>query len=290
MSMMTYREALRRASSLLEQKNQNPKIADWLLRYHANVEGVSTWLTLLEQRIDHTTWTGYQADLERVLSGEPYQYVIGEQDFYGRTFEVTPAVLIPRPETELLVEQVLSHAKQDSSLWTENDEVTVVDVGTGSGAIAVSLALEEPRMSVKATDISSDALAIAKRNAQRLEAHVQFFQGDLAEPLITLHETVQILVSNPPYVARTDQHLERQVVEYEPHVALFSAEDGLYHYRQLIQQSKYLVQPGGWLAFEVGIDQAQKVHDMIRSAYPDARIQTKKDYQGLERMVLAKLC
>lgn len=234
--------------------------------------------------------------VRRKALGEPIQYMIGEQWFYGRPFAVTPAVLIPRPETELLVEAVLEAADK---LWRPEAEPapTVVDVGTGSGAIAVTLASQRPRWRLCASDLSPDALAVARTNAARHEAdgRIAFVQGDLLAPFVPgrdksehagLH--IDVLVSNPPYIPAADMEgLQREVRDYEPHLALVGGEDGLDPYRRMIEQLPQLAVLPRIVAFELGIGQPRLVAEMLArmSAWDDIRIIT--DYGGIERHVIA---
>jgi len=236
--------------------------------------------------------------VKRKALGEPLQYMIGEQWFYGRPFAVSPAVLIPRPETELLVEAVLEAADK---LWPPGGAAvpSVVDVGTGSGAIAVTLAAQRPRWRVSASDLSPDALEVARANAARHDAGgVAFVQGDLLAPFIRGGEgagrvdggmRVDVLVSNPPYIPAADlQGLQREVRDFEPRLALDGGADGLDPYRRMLEQLPQLA--GGLpriVAFELGIHQPRVVAQMMEQmgGWDDIRIIT--DYGGIERHIIA---
>lgn len=234
--------------------------------------------------------------VRRKALGEPIQYMIGEQWFYGRPFAVTPAVLIPRPETELLVEAVLEAADR---LWPPEGAAapTVVDVGTGSGAIAVTLASQRPGWRLCASDLSPDALAVARTNAVRHEAadRIDFVQGDLLAPFVPGREPhkhgglrIDVLVSNPPYIPAADMEaLQREVRDFEPHLALIGGEDGMDPYRRMIGQLPQLSALPRIVAFELGIGQPRLVAAMLErmSAWDDIRIIT--DYGGIERHVIA---
>ena len=195
----------------------------------------------------------YRALVDRRCRREPVAYILREREFWGRPFEVTPDVLIPRPETELIVEEALElfpagHAPR-----------VIVDVGTGSGCLAVSLALEFPDARVIATDISEAALAVARRNAAANGAgdRIEFRAGDLLEPV---KETADLIVSNPPYVASGDAPgLVPEVREHEPHVALFGGPDGLSLFAKLFPSAAKRLSPGGRLIVEVGYDQDERV-------------------------------
>lgn len=304
----TYRQALARAFSLLETSGINPQIAEWLC-LHLTGYSKAKWLLSLDQPIPMEQARQLTSWLERVVSGEPYQYVIGRQDFFGREFIVNPAVLIPRPETELLVEQVLHKLEQ---IWPDSS-LTGVDVGTGSGVIAITLdlemnqredmspmpdqkadtyaqaSLESPRrLEMLAVDISTYALAVAKENARKLQANVSFWQSDLLEILIEQERQVDFIVSNPPYIPLSERNqLERNVVDFEPHLALFAEENGLYFYQEITKQARVVLNSPGLLAFEVGMGQAQAVSALIQDTLPQARCEIKKDLSGIERIVLA---
>lgn len=221
--------------------------------------------------------------INRKADGVPAQYIIGEQEFYGRSFEVTPAVLIPRPETELLVEAVLKYGNQLAP--QPGERLTAVDIGTGSGAIAVTLALEAKGLRMLASDISPQALDVARRNASRLGADVEFRQGNLLEPFAGL--APDMIVSNPPYIPASDiEELQPEVRDHEPRTALDGGPDGLYPYRVMMDQLPLLATPPRLIAFELGMGQAQDVADMLRAAGHWDEIVTIPDLAGIDRHVL----
>lgn len=233
--------------------------------------------------------------LARKAAGEPVQYIVGDQYFYGRRFEVSEAVLIPRPETELLAEAVLELGDR---LWPDGDggAPSVLDVGTGSGALAVTLAAERPTWRVTASDLSPDALAMARRNAVALGAaeRVAFVQGDLLRPFLVGAEgeragmAIDMLVSNPPYIASADiPGLQREVRAYEPHLALDGGEDGLNPYRAMAKQLSSLAAIPRVVAWEVGAGQAEDVAGFLREAATWREIRFVKDYAGIDRHVIA---
>lgn len=284
MEPRTYREALRRASSLLQSAEKNPKIADWLLLHLLHVNQTQL-MGYINKDVPSSHWTKYTEWIQRVVEGEPYQYITGVEEFYGREFSVSPVVLIPRPETEQLIEQVL-HVR--NKLWPTDEQITGVDVGTGSGAISITLALECASLGMTAVDISREALEVAQANAIKHQAKVRFMQSDLLTALIERGQKVDIIVSNPPYIP-TEQKakLDRNVVDFEPHLALFAPEDGLFFYRQIIKQAKAVLNPKGMLAFEIGLGQAGQVVDLLKEHFPLAECQVKKDLHGVERMIFA---
>ena len=213
--------------------------------------------------------------LGRRLNGEPLAYLLGFREFYGRRFSVNPDVLIPRHETEEVVEAALG-------LPLVLDAV-VVDVGTGSGCIAVTCALERPRWQVFATDISARAIQVASRNADALDASVQFFMADLLDPLTD--EMFDLVISNPPYIGRQEV-LESQVADYEPGQALFAEDQGLSIIRRLAQARSKL-KPGGWLAMEMGHEQGEPVADIFLEA-GWAAVEVRKDLGGRDRILVAR--
>jgi release factor glutamine methyltransferase len=230
----------------------------------------------------------WEAYLARRAAGEPVQYVTGEQYFYGRRFGVSPAVLIPRPETELLAEAVL---KAGDELWPPGEKAAprVLDVGTGSGALAVTLAAERPAWRVMASDLSADALEVASRNAELhgVSDRIQFVQGSFLEPFFE-GPPIDILVSNPPYIVKADlANLQREVRDYEPHLALDGGEDGLDPYRIMAKQLSRLPAVPRIAAFEVGAGQADSVADLLRSAADWSGIRMVTDYAGIRRHVIA---
>ena len=205
---------------------------------------------------------------------EPVQYITGEQEFCGLCFQVQPGVLIPRPETELLAEAVFTEAKGKR----------VLDMCTGSGCIAVTVAKLGTPAFTAASDYSADALAVARRNAALLEADVTFFQGDLFEHVEGMYD---IIVSNPPYIkSSVVDELMPEVRAYEPRLALDGTEDGLLFYRRIAAEAKDYLVPGGRLLFEIGHDQGETVPEILfTEGY--VFVEVKKDYAGLDRMVFA---
>ncbi len=223
----------------------------------------------------------FAATIARRQAGEPVQYIIGEAEFFGLPFSVGPGVLIPRPETEHLVEEVIRLAEAIT-------EPRIADIGTGSGAIAVALAHSLPLAHITATDLSTQALAIAKQNAIRnnVEDRVEFFEGDLLAPLAG--QSFHIIVSNPPYVPFADRDsLSVEVREYEPHSALFAGDDGLSIYRRLIPEARGFLIPGGWLVMEIGYGQQPAIEELMHeNRYGEVRFIV--DYQGIPRVAIGQ--
>ncbi|MGG1552484.1 peptide chain release factor N(5)-glutamine methyltransferase [Paenibacillus ferrarius] len=224
--------------------------------------------------------------IDRKAAGEPVQYILGEQDFYGLPFEVGPAVLIPRPETELLVEAVL---REGSRLFPQGAPL-LADVGTGSGIIPVTIAHARPDWRVAASDISAAALEMAQLNAQRhgVAARVEWLEGDLLEPYIARGLAPDMVVSNPPYIPDGDlPALMPEVRLYEPHTALFGGVEGLDLYRRLVAQLPQLPRIPTLVGFEVGIRQAEAVAAMLRGVAEWEEIRFVPDLQGIDRHVIA---
>lgn len=225
----------------------------------------------------HTSGT-FQALLARRLKGEPLAYVVGHREFYSRDFLVDPRVLIPRPETELLVEAALA--------WAGDRAITIADVGTGSGAIAVSLSAERPDWTIYALDRSADALKVARANAEKHSVAITFLESDLLEPL---PQKVDLIVANLPYV-RDDQLPQwcgaAQVeLSFEPFDALSGGEDGLDVIRRFLPQAPRHLNPGGALFMEIAYDQGAAVKRLAEEAFPDGTVKVSKDLAGLDRIV-----
>ena len=202
----------------------------------------------------------------RRIAGEPMAYLLGVREFYGRAFRCSPAALIPRPETELLVDQALAQIPATvPPRGVDQAPLRVVDIGTGTGCIAITIALEWPNASVTAIDISPDALALASENAQRLGASVSFIESNWFAALPP-EAQFDLILSNPPYIVPGDSHLSQGDLRFEPAVALADAVDGLESYRQLAQGAKKHLRPGGTLIIEHGFDQGDSVPALFREA------------------------
>jgi len=227
-----------------------------------------------EARLEVPEWLEFRALVERREAGEPVAYLTGEREFYGHPFIVTPAVLIPRPDTELLVELALAH-------FGDKPRSRVLDLGTGSGALAVSLALELPEADVTAVDRSREALLVAMANAARLGASVSFVLGDWFSALGG--DRYQLIVANPPYVAASDPHLDEGDVRFEPSTALAAGPEGLDDLAEIAAAAPGHLDAGGWLFMEHGYDQAVAVRGLLTDA-GFAGIASWKDLAGIERV------
>jgi release factor glutamine methyltransferase len=223
----------------------------------------------------------YEMLLERAVKGEPLAYILGKRAFYDRELKVSPAVLIPRPETERLIEEALAFVAADAA-------ITAVDVGTGSGALAVTFAALREQSKVHATDISPGALEIARANAAINEVTVSFHLGDLLQPMIEAGVRVDVVLANLPYIA-TDELPGLAVSRYEPHLALDGGADGLDLVRRLLEQAPKVCNPGGLLLLEIGAGQGAAAAGIARGAFPDAEVNVLPDYAGHDRVVRVEL-
>jgi release factor glutamine methyltransferase len=231
-----------------------------------------------EDELTELAWIHYGRYLNDRLNGAPTQYVTHRQEFFGRDFYVNPDVLIPRPETEHLVEVALAHLRREPV-------GSVLDVGTGSGAIAITLALELDRC-VLASDISYPALLVAERNRRRHRAAVGWFAADLTEAVTP--SSIDLIISNPPYVPRTDSaSIQSEVRDFEPHVALFGGETGLEIYQRLVAGAAVALKPGGRLLMELGYRSLGDVRAMLASRW--SGLEVVEDLAGLPRVVGATL-
>ncbi len=272
---MTVATALQQGTALLEEAAvAAPRLTAEVLLAHA-LGRERAWLYAHStDELSELAWIHYGRYLHERLQGKPTQYITERQEFYGREFHVTSDVLIPRPETEHTVEAALVRLRGGER---------VADIGTGSGAIAVTLALEA-RVEVIATDISTAALRVAAANARRLEAGIYFVACDLASALV--RGCLDMVVSNPPYVpARDVSTTQREVRDYEPRVALFGGEDGLDVYRRLVPEAARLLRPGGWLIVEIAYNAVEALREML-AGWQD--IEILADLAGLPRVAVAR--
>jgi release factor glutamine methyltransferase len=246
-----------------------------LLLLHAVRQSRSWLFTHADDVLDRDVQTAYAELLERRARGEPVAYITGSRGFWSLDLEVTTATLIPRPETELLVELALERLPRDSIC-------AVADLGTGSGAVALALASERPQCRVTATDASAAALEVARRNAARLGIdNVAFVQGDWMVPLGDAR--FELIVSNPPYIEADDEHLVRGDLRFEPATALASGRDGLDDIRRIVATAREHLVPGGWLLFEHGWNQGDAARALLRQAgYDD--VFTAQDLEQRDRI------
>jgi len=284
--MMTYKnvmEALDWASSFLVDNGREETAARIVMQHILG----TTYSGVMQHLQD--TLTAEQCEqfvqlIEEHANGRPVQYCIGSEEFYGRTFLVDESVLIPRPETE---ELVLGTSNRIEKIFPTK-ALKLADIGTGSGAIAISMKLECPELTVVATDLSAAALATAQKNAQLLAADIDFRQGDLTAPLNG--EKFDIVLSNPPYIAFEEaKDMSSIVLEHEPHSALFAEEDGLILYRKLAQQLPALMNKPALIGLEIGYTQGEQVAQFFQESFPQATVTVEKDINGKPRMVFCEI-
>ncbi|MDM5220424.1 peptide chain release factor N(5)-glutamine methyltransferase [Peribacillus sp. NJ11] len=279
-------EALKWASSFLKENDRDANAGEILLQHFLKLTR-SQLLANLHDELSEADLGQFKAAVELHADGTPIQYIIGSEEFYGRTFFVNEEVLIPRPETEELIYYTL---RKLPAVFMEGQKLRLADIGTGSGAIAITMKLEKSNLSVTATDIADPSLEVAKKNAESLGAEVQFVQGDLLQPLINMNQKVDILLSNPPYIPNDDQKSMSVVVTgHEPHRALFAGIDGLDFYRRFMEQLPLIMEVPGLICFEVGTGQGQAVADLLKRTFPAAEVSVVNDINEKDRMVFAEL-
>lgn len=278
--MASYREAIRDAEKKLQHIDK-PQLAKLFMLELTRQRQIDLYMEY-ESAVSEGLLEIYQQGIERILHDEPMQYVLGYEWFYGYQFMVNPSVLIPRPETEELVANVLVLIDERKS---EKANLTLIDVGCGSGAIGISLKLEESTLRVLASDISEDAIYVAKQNALKLNADISFYVGSMLEPLIDRNEKVDIIVCNPPYIP-AQEHLEATVKDYEPNVALFGGNNGLYFYRMVFDHCQDVLNPGGLMAFEIGYDQKEALLAEVKNRFPKAHAEVIVDMYGKDRILI----
>lgn len=281
--MSTYNQLIHKYSKQLQQKGLSLELSKAFLFELCNEEKVNLYLDMDNEAIKAIE-SRFDEGMFRILNDEPMNYVLGYSYFYGYKFTVNKDVLIPRPETEELVCLILS--KYDE--YYKGQTINICDVGTGSGAIAISLKKEESNLNVYASDISEKAIEVAKQNAKDNGAEIEFMCGSMLEPYIEKNIKVDILVSNPPYI-KQDEVLETSVIDYEPHVALFGGEDGLKFYRQIFENADKIINEKGMLFFEIGYDQKENLTNLAKKYFNDAHIEVLKDINGKDRMLYIKL-
>lgn len=281
--MSTNNQLIHKYSNELNKKGLSLEVSKAFIFELCNEFGINLYLDL-DQEADPRLEARFEEGMKRILNDEPMNYVLGYSYFYGYKFTVNKDVLIPRPETEELVCLILQ--KYDE--YFKGKKIDLCDVGTGSGAIALSLKKEENNLNVYASDISAEALKVAEKNAKDLDADVTFMCGSMLDPYIEKGIKVDILVSNPPYI-KANENLESSVVDYEPHVALFGGEDGLKFYREIFENAKNVLKENAMLFFEIGYDQKENLSNLAAQYFNNAHIEVFKDINGKDRMLFIKL-
>lgn len=286
---ITIEELLKKGVDILKEGDfLNPFLdVQLLLCYTLNVDKVHIY-THKKDLVDKESVDKFLNLVYKRKEGYPLQYILGKQEFMGIDFYVEEGVLVPRPDTEVLVEKVIDIVKHK---YKDKKVVNVIDIGTGSGAITLSLAYYLKNTFIYSIDISDKALYVANKNCNRLnlQDRVKFLKGNLLEPLsdLKLFNSIDIIVSNPPYIpSREIDSLQKEVSRYEPRLALDGGEDGLDYYRQIVSQSlKYLTEEG-ILAFEIGFDQGMAVKEIIERSGQFENVEIIKDLAGHDRVVV----
>ncbi|MBX0357880.1 peptide chain release factor N(5)-glutamine methyltransferase [Halobacillus sp. Nhm2S1] len=275
------REARRWASLFLQQHQREPRVADLLLEHFLNWTPSQLLAFDNEPMPEEMKRDFVQSVRQHAATGVPVQHLTGVGHFYGREFQVNENVLIPRPETEELVLGVMEYVRGKNL-----NAPKIVDLGTGSGVIAITLAAELPGSDVRGVDLSEEALRIAQKNATQHGADVQFYQGDFLEPLV--EESFDVIVSNPPYIAYSEkEQMADTVVDFDPGLALFAEEEGLAAYKTILTQVTHMKQKPKCIAFEIGQEQGESVTALFDALLPELFTEVRQDINGKDRMVFA---
>lgn len=280
MKQSTIYEALQWASSFLMEHGREETSARFLMQYllSTNYSGL---MMKMQDQLTAQQLEQFKEYISEHATGKPIQYITGEEQFYGRTFEVNESVLIPRPETEELILYAIERMK---GLFHNTESLKVCDIGTGSGAIAITMKLECPEIQVTATDISKAAIETAQKNASTLEAVIDFRLGDLTEPIE--NEKWDVILSNPPYIAFDEaKEMSDVVLQHEPHTALFAEEDGLILYRKLAENLPKLLNRPALIGVEIGYSQGEAVASFFKHSFPQATIEIVKDINKKDRFI-----
>ena len=270
--MLTYRDLIKNS----QRKLENPDLARYFLLELLRDEGKDLYQEY-EELVSTEIESRFFEGLDRLIKGEPVDYVLGYRWFYDSKIYVDSSVLIPRSETEELVNNILI----DIDEYFENP--SIVDVATGSGAIAISLA-KDLNIEVDASDLSHEALVLAKKNALVNDVKVNFYEGDMLEPIIELNKKYDVLVCNPPYIKEVED-VDTAVLDFEPHMALFGGDDGLFFYRKVFEKAHLVLNEQSMMAFEIGFDIGASLVELATKNFPEAKVELKQDIHGLDRML-----
>lgn len=280
---MTLGQTLRQAARAIAALGSDEASleAELLMMHATGLDRVHLYQRLDEELMPEQA-AAFQKYLERRLAHEPVPYIVGHKEFFGLEFQVAPCALIPRPETETLVELVIAYARE------RGGPLTIADIGTGTGIIAVALASALPEMRIVATDISEESLALARRNAERhgVADRITFAQGDLLD---ALREPVDVIAANLPYVTTVEwEALPPEIREYEPRSGLDGGPDGLRVIERMLSQAPDWLRPGGALFEEIGDTQGPAAAEMARRYFPDAEIGVEPDLAGRDRVLVVR--
>lgn len=275
--MKPYKDILKEAEASLSISGQEERIASILME---EMFGMNMTKLMLygNEMMPMEDYKSFEAAIKRVLTHEPYQYVLGRAYFYDAYFKVTTSTLIPRPETEELVDYVLKREADNGAL--------VADIGTGSGIIGLTLKRHWEENQLILTDISKAALEIAQINGREQGIVATYLQGNLFEPLIDKGIKLDVLVSNPPYISEDERHLmSTSVLKYEPTTALFALDQGLYLYKEMISNLPSVLRKGGRVYFEIGFSQGEQLLEFVAATWPDTEAEVIKDINGNDRIL-----
>ncbi|SEK44727.1 release factor glutamine methyltransferase [Carnobacterium iners] len=278
-SNKTYREVLNWASSFLEAADQEKIAAEILIR--ERLEWSKTdFILQLDQFIAPEIKKQWIKDIKDFSTGIPLQYLLGYEWFFDEKFKVTSDTLIPRPETEEIVDKFLKEQPEKA--------LKVLDIGTGTGVIAITIKKKRPQDEVTAIDLSKEALIIAKENGRNLRSNIRFLLGDLTEPV--KNEQFDVVISNPPYIGMDEKkYMDDSVLNYEPELALFAENDGLAVYQRLSKELPAILKPDGQIYLEIGFKQGLAVKTLFQEAFPRADVSIEKDMSGQDRLLKVKL-
>lgn len=275
--MKPYKDILKEAKASLSISGKESRLASILME---EMFGMNLTQLMLhgEEPMPEADLHAFEQALKRVMNNEPYQYVLGSAYFYDAYFKVTPDTLIPRPETEELVDYILKHEDDNGSV--------VADIGTGSGVIGLTLQKHWQANQVFLSDISYEALEVAKLNGKEQGIEPTYLHGDLFEPFIERGIKLDILVSNPPYISQEERHLmSPSVLKYEPMTALFAEDQGLYLYKAMISNLPSVLKSNGRVYFEIGFSQGQPLLRFIEKTWPNTDAKVIKDINGNDRIL-----
>lgn len=284
------KELLEVTSEYLAKKEiESPRLsAEILLAHQLDIDRVKLYLRF-DQPLHEKEVAGYRSLIKRRLRREPLQYITGVQEFWSLDFTVGPPVMVPRPETEILVEHALALCR--SNRLAESPCARILDLGTGCGALAVAIARELEAVAVWASDVSQEALDMARSNAKRhgVEDRIEFVLSDMWQGFSDLGLTFDVVVSNPPYInADAMEALPREVRDYEPRMALNGGEEGMFYIKHIIEQAPEYLNPGGWLLLEMDPEQTTKALGLIEKSESYGERVRHKDYSHQYRVVMAQ--
>ena len=279
--MLTVLEAIKLSTEYLEKKGiESPRTnAELLLAGILNCKRLDLYLSY-DRPLDEDEKQNYRTFISKRGNFEPLQYILGQTEFFGLNFIVNPSVLIPRPETEILVETIINENKHEQN-------ITILDIGTGSGNIPVSLAKNITGLSITSIDISEEALKTALQNAElnSVSDKISFIKQNIFDTEVYNLGEFDIIVSNPPYVEKDEmKNLQKEIINYEPHNAVTDGGDGYKYYKRIAEVSSKLLKPKGKIYFELGIGQSEKVTNILKE-HNFANVKNIKDYQNINRVI-----